>query len=92
MGISKRGDTYIRSIMIHGARAVVSAVNRKVAKDKNSLDPLENWIHNLYLKKRTNRAAVALANKNARIAWALMAHGKEYDKKLISNRSMKIAA
>ena len=92
MGISKRGDTYIRSLMVHGARAVIRVVNMKAAKDKNSLDPLERWVHNLYLEKGSNRTAVALANKNARIAWALMAHDTEFDAKLASIPLLKSAA
>jgi transposase len=92
MGISKRGNTYLRSLLVHGARAVVRAVNMKAAKDKNSLDSLERWVHKLYLEKGTNRAAVALANKNARIAWALIAHNTEFDAKLASIPLLKSAA
>lgn len=78
LGISKRGDNYIRSLLIHGAGASVRAVIQK-AVGRKPLDPLEEWIFNLYQKKGTNKTAVALANKNARIAWAIMAHGKQYD-------------
>jgi len=73
LGISKRGDKYIRRLLVHGARAVVRVVGEK--NDKRS-----KWIKE---KKRTrgyNRASVALANKNARIVWALMATGRRYKK------------
>ncbi len=92
LGISKRGDSYMRKILIHGARSAVHAVNMKAEKDKNSLDPLEKWIFKLYQAKGTNLAAVALANKNARIAWALMAHNKKYDVNLASHSPLKVAA
>jgi len=91
MGISKRGDTYIRSLLVHGARAAIRAVNLKAEKKGVPLEPLEKWIYNLSQKKGTNKAAVALANKNARIAWALIAHDSEYDDKLTSYCQNKAA-
>jgi transposase len=92
MGISKRGERYIRSLMIHGARSVVHVVNRKAVKDENSLDPLEKWLFRLSKTKGTNRAAVALANKNARIVWALMAHKTEFDANIASYNVLETAA
>lgn len=92
MGISKRGNTYIRSLLVHGARAAVRAVNVKADKKGVPLDPLEKWVHNLYQKKGMNKAAVALANKNARIAWALVAHDRQYDERLTSFCRHKDAA
>jgi len=91
LGISKRGDNYIRSLLIHGARASVRAVCLKALKQK-PLDPLEKWIFGLYQKKGMNKTAVALANKNARIAWAIMAHGKKYDVGLATTYQNKVAA
>ncbi len=91
LGISKRGDRYFRSLLIHGARAVVWAVRKKVASQK-PLDPLEKWIYGLYQKKGTNKTAVALANKNARMAWAIMAHGKQYDVGLATTYQNNVAA
>ena len=70
LGISKRGDTYLRTLLIHGARAVL-----KVADKKN--DPRSRWLQNLCNRRNKNIAAVALANKNARIVWALLT--KEID-------------
>lgn len=70
-GISKRGDVYLRTLLIHGGRSVVRWSLKK--KDKRSV-----WA----LEKRTsrgiNKACVAVANKNARIIWALLAKGTEY--------------
>ena len=66
LGISKRGDSYLRTLMIHGARAVI-----RVAESK--AEP-ESWMRKLMGRRNKNVAAVALANKNARIVWALLAH------------------
>lgn len=71
LGISKRGDTYLRTLLIHGARAVI-----RVAENKLNTDP---WIKNLLARRNKNVAAVALANKNARTLWALLAHDREYE-------------
>ena len=73
LGISKRGDRYLRTLLIHGARA---ALYRARGKD----DRHSRWINQLRERRGTNRACVALANKNARIIWALMAHDDEYRK------------
>jgi transposase len=71
LGISKRGDTYLRTLLIHGARAAVAAARRKQ-------DVRSRWITALAERRGANIAAVALANKNARVLWALMARGEEY--------------
>ena len=73
LGISKRGDTYLRKLLIHGARAVLRHVNKK--KDKESL-----WLQTLAKRAGMNRAAVALANKMARRAWAMIHYGTEYQR------------
>lgn len=70
LGISKRGDTYLRTLLIHGARAVI-----RIAEHKPTADP---WITNLLSRRNKNVAAVALANKNTRTIWALLAHDREY--------------
>ena len=71
LGISKRGNSHMRTLLIHGARSVMIRANKK--EDRNS-----KWV--TALKERTgfNKAAVALANKNARIIWALLAKDQEY--------------
>ncbi len=72
LGISKRGDVYLRTLMIHGARSVVTA-----AKHKD--DPLSRWVTEIAQRRHPNVAAVALANKNARMAWAILRHKTDYD-------------
>lgn len=71
LGISKRGDTYLRTLLIHGARAVI-----RVAQRKPDADP---WLKSLLARRNKNVAAVALANKNARTIWALLTHDREYE-------------
>ncbi len=65
LGISKRGDTYLRTLFIHGARTVV---HHAVRKD----DAFSAWINRLRARRGMNVAIVAVANKNARRAWALL--------------------
>jgi len=72
LGISKRGDTYLRTLLIHGARAVI-----RVAEHKP--DFAESWLARLLARRNKNVAAVALANKNARTVWALLAHDRNYE-------------
>ena len=71
-GISKRGDRYLRWLLIHGARAVVSHLGEKQ-------DRLSRWLRTLVTRRGTNKAVVALANKNARVAFALMHEDQPYD-------------
>lgn len=73
LGISKRGDTYLRTLLIHGARTVMFK-----AKDKGA------WGESLLQRRPTNVAIVAMANKMARMAWAILAHGREYQKGYVS--------
>ncbi len=70
LGISKRGDTYLRTLLIHGARSAILAAERKT-----NTNP---WLANLLHRRHPNVAAVALANKNARTVWALLAHDREF--------------
>lgn len=72
LGISKRGDSYLRTLLIHGARAVLKVAGRKT-------DPRSCWVMNVAARRHKNVAAVALANKNVRIAWALLTQGGLYD-------------
>ncbi len=71
LGISKRGNRYMRKLIIHGARAVARVAERK--RDARSI-----WLSRLKLRGGPNVAAVALANKNARVIWALLARGDSY--------------
>jgi transposase len=71
LGISKRGDTYLRTLLIHGARSVLLSLKRHA-------DQGGGWLARLAARRNANIAAVALANKNARIIWALLAHDRDY--------------
>ena len=70
-GISKRGNRYIRTNLIHGARAVVKNCAGKT-------DQLSQWLQALVERRGFNKAAVALANKNARILWAMATNNQAY--------------
>ncbi len=69
--ISKRGDSYLRTLLIHGARAVVSVCQNK--EDRKS-----QWIKGIIARRNKNIATVALANKNARIIWAVLSRDECY--------------
>lgn len=71
MGITKRGDPYLRTLLIHGARSVVYRAKAKT--DKRSL-----WIVDKQQRLGTTKACVAVANKNARVIWSLIAREQEY--------------
>ena len=71
LGISKRGDNYLRALFIHGARALL-----KIARRRS--DGICRWAASLEARRGFNVATVALANKNARIAWALLAHEETF--------------
>lgn len=71
LGISKRGDTYLRTLLIHGARSAINAA-------KNKDDSLSRWVQNLCHRRNKNIAAVALANKTMRMAWAMLKSGADY--------------
>ena len=70
-GISKRGSRNVRTLLIHGARAVVQRAERRT-------DTQGRWLCALTRRKGTNVAAVALTNNNARVIWALLAHDEGY--------------
>ena len=72
LGISKRGDVYLRTLMIHGARAVVARAEHKD-------DRLSRWVTGIATRRHPNVAAVALANKTARMAWAMLRNETNYD-------------
>lgn len=70
-GITKRGDTYLRTLLIHGARSALRTAGEKP-------DRMLRWAVKLQERKGVRLAAVALANKLARIVWALLAHDRDY--------------
>jgi transposase len=72
VGISKRGSKYLRKLLIHGARSVLPSL-------LTSATPLGRWLRGLMARAHKNTAVVALANKLARIAWAVLRHGGTFD-------------
>ena len=70
LGMSKRGDSYLRTLLIHGARSVLYRAMQKL--------DLRNWAFTVAIRRNKNVAAVALANKSARIIWALLTHNRQY--------------
>ena len=72
--ISKRGDTYIRMLLIHGARAVLFA-----AQSKSDPDRFRAWALDVQCRRGHNKAATAVANKMARIIWAVWKFGKPFE-------------
>jgi transposase len=79
--ISKRGDPYLRTLLIHGARAVIEHSKQK-----------PKWLEQMLVRRPMNVVIVALANKMARMAWALVAHGREYQRDWRAARSECSAA
>jgi transposase len=71
LGISKHGDSYLRKLLVHGARSCLRWVGRK--RDRRS-----QWLLSLMERRGWNRTAVALANKNARVAWVLLCTEEVY--------------
>ena len=71
LGISKRGDSSLRTLLVHGARSCLRWVGRK--RDRRS-----QWAQSLMERRGWNRAAVALANKHARVAWVLLGTEQVY--------------
>jgi transposase len=81
LGISKRGDTYLRTLLIHGARAVL--LHTKTPSP---------WLQQLSQRRPPNVVIVALANKIARMIWAVLAHDRVYDKDHVSLRTLAAAS
>lgn len=77
LGITKRGDCYLRKLLVHGSRSVVYRAKNKT--DRKSL-----WINSVALRRGTNKASVAVANKNVRIVWAMMSQERRYQKTIIA--------
>lgn len=75
LGISKRGDTYLRTLLIHGARSVLTH-----AKEPGP------WVEQISKRRPANVVTVALANKMARTIWALLAHDRQYERSYVSTK------
>lgn len=77
LGISKRGDKYLRSLLMQGAHAVLCRVDKRT-------DALGVWAKNLLARKHPNKVACALANKMARIVWVLLTKGGTFNSTLLA--------
>ena len=71
LGMGKRGDSYLRTLLIHGARSVIYRAEQ--------MADLCSWVNSVVRRRNKPVAAAALANKNARIVWALLAHDRRYE-------------
>jgi len=71
-GMSKNGDRYLRTMLIHGARAAI-------CRSRNKDTPLAQWVNPMVARRGMNKTVVALANKIARIGWRIVARGQHYD-------------
>ncbi len=83
--ITKRGDTYLRTLLIQGAKSAVLTAHRRD-------DPISQWAHQLREKLGWQKAVVALANKNARILWAVCVRGKAFDAHHVSVKPQPMVA
>lgn len=70
LGMSKRGDSYLRTLLIHGVRAVIYRARQR--------ENTESWLVKLMTRRNVDIAAVSLANKTARTIWALLAHQRTF--------------
>jgi transposase len=77
LGISKRGDKYLRSLLMQGAHSVLCRIDKRT-------DALGVWAKNLLARKHPNKVACALANKMARIVWVLLTKGGTYNSQLLA--------
>jgi len=83
-GITKRGDMYLRMLLIQGAKSAVMTAHKRD-------DPISKWLHQLREKSGWQKAAVAMANKNARILWAMMTKGCRFDAQHVSVKPAGLA-
>jgi transposase len=82
LGITKRGDRYLRTLLIHGARSALR-------QSKLEGDARSRWVTRISAARGPNVAAVAMANKNARILWALLSRGDRYRSSRVLTRGAK---
>jgi len=88
LGISKRGDTYLRTLLIQGARAVLSTKLRfttESQKTKRDYSKFTQWMFNLYDRSGHNKTTVAVANKLARVVFAVLSSGNDYVESRVSS-------
>lgn len=79
-GITKRGDDYLRTLLVQGAKSAVMSAHKRD-------DPISRWLVGLTQRVGWQKACVAMANKNARILWAVMTREQAYDPRHVSRRT-----
>lgn len=84
-GITRRGDVYLRTLLIHGARSALVSAQSAAKRQPEKLTKLQQWAVLLAKRIGHNRATVALANKLARIAWAVWKYDRDYNGELAAN-------
>jgi transposase len=77
-GISKRGDTYLRCLLTHGARAIVASARRTLQRHPHGLTSFQQWAVGIAVRRGYNKAVIAVANKLARRIWAVWRHDRDY--------------
>jgi transposase len=82
--ITKAGDAYLRSLLVLGAKSAVMTAHKRS-------DKISQWLVQLLARVGWQKAVVALANKNARIVWALLAKGREFDPNYVSVKPGEVA-
>ena len=85
LGISTRGDTSLRKLLVHGARATIRWVGSKT-------DRRSQWIRHVLERRGTNRTAVAVANKHARMVWALLTSHQDDQPATSSGEQTRVSA
>ena len=83
--ITKRGDEYLRTLLIQGAKSAVMTAHKRT-------DTISKWLVQLLARVGWQKAVVALANKNARILWAVLARGRTFDPNYVSVKPGEVAA
>jgi len=87
--ISRRGDAYLRTLLVQGARSTLQSAIKRPA---NVLSHMQQWILKLYGRVGYHKTLVAIANKHARQVWAMLAKGEEYDQQAWKRFTKKAAA
>jgi transposase len=78
LGISKRGNRYLRTMLVHGARSAL-----RIAEAKEKTDPFSRWAREVAKRRGRHKAVLAIANKMARIGWVVLAKDVHYDPRLL---------
>lgn len=77
-GITKRGDVYVRTLLVHGARSVLQAALQRHRQDRRPLTRFEDWTLRVAERRGRNRSTIAVANKLARIIWAVWTRQEDF--------------